>query len=140
MFYRVFNSATCFPLPILKNGTFTSTGVAVLVNPATSLEVGTYIYSSSLNEVKKITEITSATQYVIESSFSSDISVAENIYISDNSIDYKEVDILNFGGVSGLLNGYEYPNNLIANMKKDTESIVFTIDGSGTKMSILGLV
>lgn len=140
MFYQVFSGPTCFPLPIQKNANFSSSDVNITTTLAVSLQIGNYLYSTTNNQLKKIISIgNSGSSFVIESAFNTDV-VNDAVNIADASIDYYEVDIFNFGGASGLLNGEEYPNNLIANVKKENDSLVFTIDGTGTKISLLGLV
>ena len=141
MFYRTFTTTTCFPLPISVNSSFVSEGINITLNtPSTSITIGDYLYTTTNNEVRKITEVISSTQYTIETAFTSDVVEYATVYIVDQTINYSEVDIINFGYASGLLNGEEFPMNLIANMKRETESIVFTIDGTGTKFGILALV
>ena len=135
MFYSVYSGKTCFPPSIALTGSFSSKGVIITTNTATTLSVGNYLYSTTNNELKKITKIYSTTSFAVESPFTPDVS-EDNTAISDSSIIYSRVIINNFGNASGLLNGAEYPKETIIDLIKNTEDFIFVLDGTGTKISI----
>lgn len=142
MFYQVFTGKTCFPLPVLLGGSFYSDGTTITTNTVSSLSVGNYLYSSTNNEIKEIIAVgASGNTFTIKSAFTLNVSsdAQDLIQITDTSVDYYEVDILNFGYINGKLNGATYPINLIANIKEHTDPLIFTIDATGTYFSILAL-
>lgn len=139
MFYQSFSSKTSFPIPVSKNGTFTSSGATVTLFNSTDLQAGDYLYSTSLNEVKKIISFGATNTLTIESAFTTDITVNEVIKITDRIV-FSEVDVFNYGGANGKFNGQTMANNTIFNIEKKNDSLVFTIDGTSTSISILAVL
>lgn len=133
IFYRVFTGKTCFPLPIDKSSTFSSNGLIITINPSTNLTVGDYLYSIYNNELKKITDIISSTQYKIESAFTFNVE-SEQVKIADKSIVYTKASISNFTKINGLFNGQTLFKRNVINIDGN---IFFTIDGTGTTIAIL---
>ena len=139
MFYQSFIGKTCFPLPVSMGGTFTSSGTVVTyINIITPFLVGDFLYSSSLNEVRLITGFGTGNTITIESAFSSDITVAEAIKITERT-EFSQVDVYNFGA-DGLFNGQLFPSKTIFNMDKKNDRLVFTVDATGTTVCILALL
>lgn len=139
MFYQSFIGKTCFPLPVSMGGAFTSSGTVVTYNNIiTSFLAGDYLYSTSLNEVRLITGFGGSNTINIESAFSSDITVAEAIKITERVV-FSQVDVYNFGA-DGLFNGQLFPSKTIFNMDKKNDRLVFTVDATGTTVCILALL
>ena len=139
MLYKSFTGKTSFPLPVSLGGTFTSSGTVVTYNNIiTSFLVGDYLYSTSLNEVRLITGFGGSNTINIESAFSSDITVADAIKITER-ITFSQVDVYNFGA-DGLFNGQLFPSKTIFNMEKKNDTLVFTVDAAGTNIAILALL
>lgn len=136
MLYKSFVEKTCFPLPIVRGGDFTSSGLTVtLTGTNVSIEAGEWIYSASLNEVRRVREVLQNEQVTLESPFSTDIAVAEALYVADSSVVYSKVSVSNYGLANGFLNGQTFPKKYVQNIEEP--GAVFTIDATGTFISIL---
>lgn len=134
MYYKVFDSESCFPEPVTLVGTFTSSGATVTTNIVSGLKVGDYLYSETNNEVRLIKYIVNPLMFTLESAFTANVE-NEIVKVSDSSIAYTKATIFNFEDESGLFNGYEFPRQSVIEI--DRGVIVFTISGVGTKISIL---
>lgn len=134
MFYQVFTSATCFPLPITLNGAFSSIGTKVTTNVVSTLQVGDYLYSTSNNEVIKVMSIQTVSTYTLERAFTVDV-ISDAIKIADKSVVYTKISIANSGASDGFLNGSILFQGSIINI--DNSITPFSIDGAGTNIVIL---
>lgn len=136
IFYQVFDSTSCFPLPVTIGGTFTSEGAFIVTNIVSDLKVGDYLYSTTNNELKLVASIQTPTRYTLESSFTVNV-VNEEIKIADKTIVYTKASLFNFEKVDGLFNGNTFPKRSTINV--DEGIINFTLDGTGTKISIIAV-
>jgi len=134
MFYRVFTSETCIPLPVVMNGAFSSSGVTVTTNIVSDLKVGQYLYSTTNNEVRKVMSQSTDKKYTIESAFAADV-VSDPIRVTDDTVVYTKAIITNFEKVNGKLN--EQTLFARTEVEIDKGDIAFTIDGTGTSIGIL---
>ncbi len=134
MFYQVFTSATCFPLPITLNGVFSSIGTKVTTNVVSTLQVGDYLYSTSNNEVRKVISIQTVSTYTLERAFTVDV-ISDSIKIADKSVVYTKISIANLDKVDGVLNGNILFKRSIVDI--DNSITPFTLDGTGTFLSVL---
>lgn len=148
MFYKVITGKSCFPLPQLLSGTFTSSGTQVtLYNTTEAIKVGDYLYSATLNEIKKVLSFPTegnansnravpekTTLIIIESAFSSDIVVKEALRITERKI-FTDVSVAVINTVDALFNGETFPKRTVLDI--EDENIHFTVNGTGTAVSIL---
>jgi len=134
MFYQVFTSQTCIPLPVVINGAFSSSGVNITTNIVSDLKVGQYLYSTTNNEVRKVMSQSTDKKYIIESAFTADVS-SDLIYVTDDTVTYTRAVITNFEKVNGKLNEQTLFARSVVEI--DKEPIAFTIDGTGTSIGIL---
>ncbi len=134
MYYKVFNSKTCFPEPVILNGTFSSEGINITTNTISTLQVGDYLYSTTNNELREVATISTPTRFTIKSAFSSDV-INETIKIADKSVSYAEASIFNFSRTDGLFNGSLFPKRSSINI--DSGIIVFTLDATGINIAVL---
>ena len=129
MYYSVFTSPTCFPLPVAIGGSFSSTGTAITTNTSSSLSVGNYLYSTTNNQIRLITDIgTTGTTFTIDSAFTVDVT-NDVTNICDTSVTYTKASVSNYDKVNALFNGQLFYKRSII----DIDGIIaFTIDGTGT--------
>lgn len=144
MFYRVYTGPAAFPDPVSRPGNFTSSGTTVTFDtlPIPVL-VGDWIYSSTLNQVRRVTQILVSPTVKIDEPFSPDVLVPEPVFVISTTCCaccYTSASITNFGGGNGLFNGELFPDRTVLNVcasSCDGPCVVFTIDASGTKINIL---
>lgn len=135
MFFQTFEGPTCFPLPTDIAGSYVSSGAVITVRNAPDLKVGDYLYNASLNEIKKILAFITDNILSIESAFSSDVVEYVNIKIASRDKVYNKASISNAGSGIGYLNEEEVAIGQTVDINEG--EIYFTIDGTGTKMSVL---
>lgn len=104
--YRYILSNTTIPEPTKVAGQFISVGTEVATFGASGIKNGSYLYDNIQNEVKKITALTTK-GFTIESAFSSDVSVAQDIYIV--TISAVNATIYNNGDDDASINGETLP-------------------------------
>ena len=101
----------CIPLQVAKSGQFTTDGINVLGDGSSEFEteftVDDYLYSASLNEIRRITEVNEK-NIAIEYAFSADIAIAEDVYIAPRSI-YRSVMVKNIGASVALMQEVSLP-------------------------------
>ena len=139
MFYKSYIAKTAFPEVVAYTGTFSSDGVVVTITSSSEpVRVGQYLYSTLLNEVRKLESITTQEGTVVKgtlkTSFSSNVA-EEAIKVSIPI--YHNAYIANFGGADGVLNGSVLPNGGTVNIIE--KELAFTIDATGTGVSILSV-
>jgi hypothetical protein len=133
MFYRVFSTPTCFPLPVDLVGAFTSIGTAITTNVVSTLLVGDYLYSVTNNELRKVISVESETTFTLDEAYAADVT-DEQITIADKTITYTKASISNYNNTDAEFNGETFFKRSVIDISKD---IYFTIDGLGAELSIL---
>lgn len=143
MFYKVYTGPTAFPPQVARPGTFTTVGKTVTFNTSPyPVAIGDWLYSPSLNEVRRVTKLPGFPTAIIDSPFLSDLT-NEDVYVVQVeccNCCYTQVSITNFGLANGLLNQEIFPKCTVQNIGVSPCSgpcIVFTIDATGTEISIL---
>jgi len=135
MFFQTFDGPTCFPLPADIAGSYISSGAVITIKNAPDLKVGDYLYNAALNEIKKVLAFITDNTLSIESAFSSNVTEYVNIKIASRDKVYTSASISNAGGGIGYLNEEEVAIGQTVDIKEG--EIYFTVDGTGTKISVL---
>ena len=132
MYRYIYGSLTSIPEATLAAGQFTSVGVNVTTYGAGALNVGDYLYDFNQNDAKKIIYLTKS-GFVIESAFSADVSVAQDIYIINmGTID---VTIYNNGDGIATINKQDLPPYAPTILKLTTSSPII-INASTTELLV----
>ena len=135
MFFQTIETATCFPPPVDIAGSYISSGSVITIKNAPDLRVGDYLYNSNLNEIRKILSFATENTHNIESAFSSDVTEYVNIEISSREKVYTKASVSNAGSGIGYLNEEEIAVGQTVDINEG--EIYFTVDGTGTKISVL---
>ena len=102
----------CIPLQVAKTGQFTTTDIEVMGDSSalflTEFQKGMYLYSASLNELRKIEGITANDRMIIEFPFSADIAAVEDCYVVEAK--YASVVTKNTGGSDALVQEVTLPS------------------------------
>ena len=104
--YRFIDSITTIPAPTQVSGQFTSVKTEVATFGASGIKSGWYLYDNVQNEVRKIVALTPK-GFTLESAFTVDVSVAQDIYIVDVTL--VNTTIYNNGDFEAYINKQALP-------------------------------
>ena len=132
MYRYISGTLTSIPEATISAGQFTSVGVNVTTYGAGTFNAGYYLYDSIQNEARKILYSTK-NGFVIESAFTSDVVVAQNIYIINmGTID---VTIYNNGDDTANINNQHLPPYAPTILKLTTSSPII-VDALATQLLV----
>jgi len=118
----------CIPYQKKISGKFTSGGVNVLGDGNTDFEAelfrGDFLYSASLNELRRIKAVTGLLME-LEYSFSADIAVAEDVYTVKSTV-YKSIITKNVGASAALVQEVTLPSGELDIRDFDLGAAAFT--------------
>lgn len=136
---KVFTGPTPFPEPISIDGTFSTLGTKVItydVAPG-DLKVGDYLYSSLLNEIRKISKF-EGDNPILENAFSSDLVDQYAVQVAGRE-EYTSITIDVQGDGDGVFNGSDMPAGTIQEFQSEEGVGPFTIDATDTEIAISAL-
>ena len=103
------------PAKVTGSGTISSNG-KIVIGSSTNfylVGIGGWIVDLTSAEVRKVVDINSATECVLDSAFTSDLSGANFNYIDKNKAKVQYVEVENVGGVDTVIDGEPFRANKI---------------------------